>query len=177
MGPKQGPPPLGHCVVISTYQPLGTGWHLLNRTQIYCRSLPSPDSLFCSAQRRVGSGNWTGPIGDKGLPFTPLMPYHQLEYIIRYIPLARTDVVGRGVTEDDWGLGILQSILHGGHRHMGQVNHDTQTVHLLQHSLEVGEEGLEVHLIDTLNLGHGRSSTGEVIINPLVSGGCGALRT
>lgn len=43
------------------------------------------------------------------------------------------------MAEDDWCPGDLQSVLHGGHRHVGQVNHDTQAVHLVQQALGAGD--------------------------------------
>ena len=62
-------------------------------------------------------------------------PHHQLQHVVGHVAPVAAHAVCRGVAEDDWGLGQLQSGLHGGHGHVGQVDDDAQTVHLLHDAL------------------------------------------
>lgn len=65
----------------------------------------------------------------------PVAPHHQLEHVVRHVARMAAQPVGRGVAEDDGGLGQLQSGLHGGHGYVGQIDDDAQPIHLLHHTL------------------------------------------
>lgn len=138
-----GAPRSGTRLRTPTYLPLGTGWPPPRRTRSRCRSSPSPGCPSGSAQDRggaVGAARGPGALGPVGTAGPSGRPHHQLEHVVRHVAPVVTQPAGRGVAEDDGGLGQLQGGLHGGHGHVGQVDHDAQPVHLLHHAL--GEPGL-----------------------------------
>lgn len=138
-----GAPRSGTRLRTPTYLPLGTGWLPPRRTRSRCRSSPSPGCPSGSAQDRggaVGATRGPGALGPVGTAGPSRRPHHQLEHVVRHVAPVVTQPAGRGVAEDDGGLGQLQGGLHGGHGHVGQVDHDAQPVHLLHHAL--GEPGL-----------------------------------
>lgn len=119
-----------------TYLPLGTSWPPLCRKRSHCRSSPSPGCPSASARER----GWSWGQGSQAARASPGQrqqphPYHQLQHVVRHVAMVVAHAVGRGVAEDDRGLGELQSGLHRGHGYVGQVDDDAQPVHLLHDAL------------------------------------------
>lgn len=117
--------------------PLGTSWPPLCRKRSHCRSSPSPGCPSASARERGrhrgqgGQATGASPGADGPGPAS----HHQLEHVVGHVAPVLAHTVGRGVAEDHGGLGQLQHSLHGGHGRMGQVDDDTQSVHLLHDTL------------------------------------------
>ena len=58
---------------------------------------------------------------------------NSLQDIVRHIPVVVRHCAGSAVREDDRGQGNVQDMAHGGGRHVGQVHHHAESVHLQHH--------------------------------------------
>ena len=70
--------------------------------------------------------------------------HHNSENVVRYVPACIADSMSRGVRKDDGCLGDGQRIPGGLDRGVGEVNQDTQPVHLLHNSLNKKEQKLSL---------------------------------
>lgn len=58
------------------------------------------------------------------------------EDVVGHVPRVVTEGARRGVGEDDGRLSDLECVPHRPRRHVGQVDHHPQTVHLHHHLLQ-----------------------------------------
>ena len=58
---------------------------------------------------------------------------NSLQDIVRHIPVVVRHCAGSAVREDDRGQGNVEDVAHGGGRHVGQVHHHAESVHLQHH--------------------------------------------
>ena len=58
---------------------------------------------------------------------------NSLQDIVGHIPVVVRHCAGSTVGEDDRGEGDVQDMAHGGGRHVGQVHHHAESVHLKHH--------------------------------------------